>query len=168
MEANFVAKYQQCLAGIWFKFPPGGLNVVSQPSLPLVASCVSSIHMGISIPSSRLWLYGGMCVQLIYRLCVGLVCCSSTGQASFLQSFVFIVCVCVSACDLYGSCLVLCTCCTRQNEQTGLLAGPRLDFLPLDSVHLRIQICTHLQVFYCLFVLSPSCNTCINLHVFFD
>lgn len=55
--------------------------------------------MGISIPSSRLWLYGW---YVHYSSDLSLHCYSISDQASLLYSFVFILCVRLYNCCLLG------------------------------------------------------------------
>lgn len=131
------AKTQQYLTGVWFE-PPQRIECkvpTEPPSRCLALSQVTSWVLAFQTPD-----YGcmvGKCVQLIYRLRVVLVCCSSAGQTSFLNSFVFIV----SACDSVQLCLLGALHLLRPSkEQTGLVAGTMLDRMPLDSVHLLVYI----------------------------
>lgn len=145
VEANFGAKTQHYLIGLWFNPPsPPPLQKTEckvptkPPSCCFTLSQVTTRVLAFQAPD-----YGcmvGMCVQLMYRLHVMLVCYSNAGQVSFLNSFVFIVSVCDSVQQLLGALHLL----RPSKLRTGLVAGPMLDLMPLDSVHLhiRIQICT--------------------------
>lgn len=85
------------------KPPPKGTEY-KVPTKPL-SCCLAPSQVTTRVLAFQASDYGcmvGMCVQLIYRLRVTLVCYSNAGLASFLDSFVFIVCACDSVQQLLG------------------------------------------------------------------
>lgn len=134
------------LSSTWLVFGlnlPRGLNIVrtKPPSCCLALSQVTSWVLAFQTPD-----YGcmvGKCVQLIYRLRAVLVCCSNAGQASFLNSFVFIVSACDSVQQLlaFGALHLL-----RPSKWTDRFywhhARPSATgFCSSTDLHMRIKIC---------------------------